>query len=249
VAVVEAPKMRSLWEDVVHSRAFWVSYICAGVDFGGCPSLLADEQSLVHEPIRSLALRFTFPAHYHLLLTTSGGVHDLKLIHPLERAFPVGRMDSHQMSDLFRWDEFQAVTRYLASVGGPAWAYELLLSFYIAVTRDCAEQHLALLHRCLDASSVFSREEVEHIIAYTRRVAVRHDFRWRADPELGWVAEGKDSYCMRSVGGLDLEALYASMCASGNDPALVQAILGLPDSRDGFNFAAFRDFLRVVEGT
>lgn len=241
--------MRSLWNEVVYSRAFWVSYICAGVDFGGCPSLRADEQSLVDDPISSLTLRLTFPAHHHLLLTTSNGVHDLKLIHPLERAFPVGRMDSHHMSDLFRWDEFEAVTRYLAGVGRPAWAYELLLSFYIAVTEDCAQQHLALLRRCLDASSVFSGEEVEHIIAYTRRVAVRHDFRWRADPELGWVAEGEDAYCMRSVGRLDLDALYASMCASGNDPAVVQAILGLPESRDGFNFGAFRDFMYVVQGT
>ncbi len=242
--------MRSLWDEVVHSRAFWVSYVCAGVDFGGCPSLRTDEQSLRDDPIRSLTLRFAFPAHHYLLLTTCSGVHDLKLLHPrLERTLLLGRMDSHQMSDLFRWDEFQAVTRYLASVGGPAWAYELLLSFYVAVTEDCAEQHLALLHQCLDVSNVFSSEEIDHIIAYTRRVAVRHDFRWRADPELGWVAEGEDSYCMRSVGGLDLDALYASMCASGNDPALVQAILGLPDSRDGFNFAAFREFLRVVQGS
>jgi len=242
--------MRSLWDEVVHTRAFWVSYVCAGVDFGGCPSLRADEQSLLHEPIRSLSLRFDFPAHHQLVLTTSGGVHDLKLLHPsLKRALPVGRMDSHQMSDLFRWEEFHAVTRHLAGVRGPAWAVDLLFSFYVAVTEDCADQHLALLRRCLCASSVFSGEEVEHIIAYTRRVAVRHDFRWRADPELGWVAEGKDSYCMRSVGGLDLDALYASMCAAGNDPAVVQAILGLPDSRDGFNFAVFREFLRVVQGT
>lgn len=241
--------MRSLWDEVVRSRAFWVSYVCAGVDFGGCPSLRADEQSLLHDPISSLTLRFSFPAHHHLLLTTSSGVHDLKLLPRLERPFPVGRMDSHQMSDLFRWEEFQAVTRHLAGVRGPAWAFELLLSFYVAVTEDCAEQHLALLRRCLGASSVFSGEEVEHILAYTRRVAVRHDFRWRADPELGWVAEGEDSYCMRSVGRLDMDALHASMCATGNDPAAVQAILGLPDSRDGFNFAAFREFLRVVQST
>ena len=242
--------MRSLWDDVGHSRAFWVSYVCAGVDFGGSPSLRADEQSLLDDPIGSLTLRFTFPAHHHLLLTTSSGVHDLKLLHPsLQRALLVGRMDSHQMSDLFRWDEFQAVTRHLAGVRGPAWAFELLLSFYVAVTEDCAGQHLALLRRCLGASSVFSGEEIEHIIAYTQRVAVRHDFRWREDPELGWIAEGEDSYCLRSVGGMDIDALYASMCAAGNDPALVQAILGLPESRDGFNFGAFREFLRVVQGT
>jgi hypothetical protein len=242
--------MRSLWDEIAHCRAFWVSDLCAGVDFGGCPSLRADEQSLLHEPIHSLTLRFDFPAHHQLILTTSGGVHDLKLYHPnLERAFPVGRMDSHQMSDLFRWDEFQAVTRHLAADRRPAWAVDLLLSFYVAVTEDYAEQHLTLLRRCLDASSVFSGEEVEHIIAYIRRVAVRHDFHWRADPELGWVAEGEDSYCMRSVGGLDMDALYSSMCASGNDPAVVRAILGLPDSKEGFNFAAFREFLRVVQGT
>lgn len=242
--------MRSLWDEVVHSRAFWVSYVCAGVDFGDCPSLRADEQSLVHEPIRSLTLRFALPAHYHLLLTTSSGVHDLKLLHPrFERALPVGRMDSHQMSDLFRWDEFQAVIRHLAGVSGPDWAFELLLSFYVAVTDDCAEQYFPLLRRCLGASDVFSSDEVEYIIAYTRRVAVRHDFRWRVDSERGWVAEGEDSYCMRSVGGMDIDGLYTSMCASGNDPAVVQAVLGLPDSRDGFNFVAFREFLSVVQGT
>jgi hypothetical protein len=242
--------MRSLWDEVVHSRAFWVSYLCAGVDFGGCPSLRADEQSWWNEPIRSLTLRFDFPDHYHLLLTTSGGVHDLKLVHArLERPLPLGQMDSHQMSDLFRWEEFEAVTRHLARSGGPAWAFELLLSFYVAVTEDCVEQHLALLRRCLVAAGVFNGAEVEHILAYTRRVAVRHDFRWRADPELGWVAEGENAYSMRSVGGIDLDALYASMCAAGNDPAVVQAILGLPDSRDGFNFAAFREFVRAVQGT
>jgi hypothetical protein len=242
--------MRSLWDEIVDSRAFWVSYICAGVDFIGCPSLQADEQSFWDQPVRSLTLRFSFPGQYSLLLTTIGGIHDLKLLHPkLERALPVGRMDSHQMSDVFRWDEFQAITRHLAAAGGPAWACELLFSFYVAVTADCAEQHLALLRRCLDTSNVFTLEEVDHILCYTRRVAIRHDFRWRADPELGWVAEGEDAYCMRCVGGLDMDALYASMCAAGQDPSLVQAILGLPDSRVGFNFAAFREFMRAVHNS
>lgn len=66
--------MRSLWDEVVHSRAFWVSYLCAGLDFGGCPSLRAGEQSLRYDPIRSLTLRFWSAWLGILVLTVASGL-------------------------------------------------------------------------------------------------------------------------------------------------------------------------------
>src|SRR5262249_20540266 len=73
-------------------------------------------------------------------------------------------------------------------------------SFYVAVTADCADDHAAVLRRSLEASEVLTGPEVEHILAKSRR-AVRRDFRWVDTPGLGWVAEGRDAYCMRHTRG------------------------------------------------
>jgi hypothetical protein len=191
--------MRTLWTDLVRSRAFWVSYVSAGVGFAGCPSLLADSQALSDEPYCGASVTFGFPDLHMLRLDISAGEHQLEhLDDHYDSPQEVGRMDCHQMSDLFRWDEFQAVTRHLTKSCGLAWAVELLFSFYVAVTPDIADEHAALLRRCLEASEVFTGPEIEHILAHTRRVVVRQDFRWIETPGLGWVAEGRDAYSMRS---------------------------------------------------
>jgi len=208
--------MRSLWDQMVCTRAFWLSYICAGVDVRGCASLQADQGLLYEEPTCCATLTFSLPDTYSLRLEVDPREHRLQLVHPdLVEPMLLGTMDCHQMSDLFRWEEFLTVTRSLARHSVPAWAHELLLSFYVAVTEDCADLHLTLLRSCLDAAKVFSGEEVEYIITYTRRVAVRRDFRWIDTPDLGWVAEGLDAYSLR--------------CAE-----------------NGFSLGTFRDFLNSV---
>ena len=124
-------------------------------------------------------LTFSLPDSYSLRLEVDPGEHRLHLVHPdLVEPMLLGTMDCHQMSDLFRWEEFLTVTGSLARHSVPASAHELLLSFYVAVTEDCADQHLGLLRSCLVATKVFRGEEVEYIITYIRRVAVRRDFRW-----------------------------------------------------------------------
>jgi hypothetical protein len=113
----------------------------------------------------------------------------------------LGTMDAHQMSDLLRWDEYEAITRCLANSSGPSWAYKLMLSFYVAVTEDCAERHRTILRDCLYESKVFGDEEIDHIVVSTSRVAVRRDYRWVNTPGRGWVAEGGDAFSMRETGG------------------------------------------------
>ena len=136
---------QTLWADFVRSRAFWVSYISAAVDFARCPSLLADSQALNREPYSGASLTFGFPDYHMLRLDISAGEHQLDhLDDNYDGPQEVGRMDCHQMSDLFRWDEFQAVTRHLATQCEPAWAVELLFSFYVAVIPEIAEEHAAL---------------------------------------------------------------------------------------------------------
>jgi len=190
--------MQTLWSELVRSRAFWVSYISAGVDFADCPTLLADNRLLWSEPDCGVLLTFGFPDSHQLRLHISLGEHRLEHLDTDDDTPQlVGTMDGHQMSDLFQWGEFRAVTRHLARAFGPAWAIELLLSFYVAVTADCAEEHAAVLRRSLEASGVFSGPEIDHILAYSRRVAVRQDFRWLYTAGLGWAAEGRNAYCMR----------------------------------------------------
>jgi hypothetical protein len=195
--------MQTLWAEFVRSRALWVGYISAGVDFAGCPTLQADCRLLWAEPYCGVRLKFGFPGSHRLRLDISAlGEHRLEhLDTDYDSPQLVGTMDSHQMSDLFRWDEFRTVTQHLAKSCGPVWAIELLFSFYVAVTPDIADEHAALLRRSLAASGVFTGPEVEHILAYTSRVAVRQDFRWIDTPGLGWVAEGRNAYCMRHTRG------------------------------------------------
>ena len=209
--------MRSLWDEFVVSRAFWVNYVWPATDFTGSPSLIADMHRLLEGPHCGAVLVYHLPSHYSLRLQIDPGEHRIEILHEtFEEPMLVGTMDCNQMSDLFRWDEYQAVIRQLGQQFAPTWAHELLLSFYVAVTADCVEQHSTLLRARLTDSGAFSGDEVEHIAAYTRRAALRQDFRWVADPERGWVAEGKNSYCMRHT-------------------------------RGGFNFSAFRDFMSAMQ--
>jgi hypothetical protein len=197
-----------------------VSYVSAGVGFAGCPSLLADSRVLWGEPNCGVRLTFGFPHAHALELDISAGEHQLEhLDDNYDSPQEVGRMDCHQMSDLFRWDEFRAVTRHLAGSCGPAWATELLFSFYVAVTPDIADEHAALLRRCLEASGVFTGPEIGHILAHTRRVAVRQDFRWIDTPGLGWVAEGQNAYSMRNTlgGEFDFARFGRFLAALGQD--------------------------------
>jgi hypothetical protein len=190
---------------LVRSRAFWLSYVSAGVDFSRCASLLADSKLLRGGPNCGAMLTFEFPDSHRLRLSVLAGEHRLKhLDADHKKPQLIGTMDCHQMSDLFRWDEYRAVTRHLAKSSEPAWAHELLFSFYVAVTADCADEHAAVLQRSLESADVFSSPEIIYILAYTRRKAVRKNFQWNNVPILGWVAEGKNAYSMRHTrGGFD----------------------------------------------
>jgi hypothetical protein len=42
----DASIMQSLWAEFVRSRAFWLGYVAAGVDFVVCPTLQTDCQTL-----------------------------------------------------------------------------------------------------------------------------------------------------------------------------------------------------------
>jgi hypothetical protein len=191
-------RMFPLWDDLVRSRGFWLGYISAGVETARCPSLQADQPQLYQWPFCGVTLTFEVAESHMLRLEIDAGDHRLKLSHPdLDDMMLLGTMDCHQMSDLFRWDEYQALIQSLRKNAGPRWAHELLFSFYVAVTEHCASQHAELLKRCLERSELFSVVEIEFILAYVRRFVVRKDFRWIDTPDLGWVAEGNDAYCVR----------------------------------------------------
>ncbi len=188
------------WIELISSHAFWVSYVSAGVNYHGCPSLQADAQQLRKGPNCAVTLTFAFPDAHALQMSISDGEHHLEhLDDNYDRPQEIGRMDSHRMNDLFRWEEFRSVTRQLAVSCGPEWAVELLFSFYVAVTPDIVDEHAAMLQRCLELSKVFSGSEIEHILS-SRRWAMRQDFQWTHRSALGWVAGGNDAICsMRST--------------------------------------------------
>ncbi len=110
--------MQSLWADLVHSRAFWVSYVAAGVDVFGCPTLHADLRTLESQPYSGASLTFGFPGGHLLRLRVSAGEHQLEhLDDDYDNPQLVGTMDCHQMSDLFRWD-FEEITTNLQQLFG-----------------------------------------------------------------------------------------------------------------------------------
>lgn len=220
--------MMSLWVEFVRSRRFWLNYLKAGVDLSRSPSLSADAHSPTDEPSCGATVCYSLPSlpddFYLLRLEINDGEHRLFLYgsewpddKPRTFDLQLGNMDCHQMSDAFRWEEFQSLMPKISRRnGGPSWAHELLLSFYVAVTEECADQCLALQRRCLTESGLFTEDEVEYIIAYNRRVAVRKDFRWVHQERIGWVAEGKNAYSVRNT------------------------------RWDGFDFSAMERFLRVL---
>lgn len=211
--------MQTLWSELTRSRAFWVGFVGCGVDFVGCPSLHSDQKMLWESPFCDVTVMFRITDAHWLRLEVSSGSHKLELVSPgyVEPQL-LGTMDCHQMSDLFRWDEFQDLVRNLSKTHNPTWALELLFSFYVAVTEDCAAEHAALLRRCLEESEIFSEREVDHIIAYTSRVAIRRDFQWIDTPTTGWSAEGGDADSMRSEGcGFDFARFNRFLAALAND--------------------------------
>jgi hypothetical protein len=211
--------VQSLWEIFVSSRTFWLAYVSAGTDLSLSASLRNDAKKLWAEPLCGGRVTFGLPGDFLLIFEISGGEHTLQLCGPdMENAMTVGTMDCHQMSDVFRWEEFVSVSKAVSSCVQPAWAVDLLLSYYVAVTADCAAEHSALLRRCLTAAEVFNGTEVDHIVRYSERVALRKDFRWIADAERGWVAEGRDAYCMRHTRGkFDFSTFRAFLGAAGAD--------------------------------
>lgn len=109
-------------------------------------------------------------------------------------------MDANQMSDVFRWEEFIAITSHVnkdTQQGYPTWMPELMLSFYTAPLMSECDRHVEMLSRRLAESGLFAPEEVHHIVAYKRQI-MRNDFVWIHDLEKGWVAEGQDVYSLRS---------------------------------------------------
>lgn len=210
--------MKSLWEELIRTRAFWLAYVSAGVEFTGCKTLAEDERASRVAPYSGARFIFPFPNSDMLMLDISEGHHSLELYRPFpSKRLDIGRMDCHQMSDAFRWDEFQALMTCLAKEVQPTWAIQLLFCFYVAVTEDIAGEYLALLEQCLGDSEIFSANEIQHILNYTRTVAIRKDFQWIKDSQRGWAAEGRDAYCMRHVcGGFDFDTFNTFIAAVGH---------------------------------
>src|SRR5262249_46249056 len=123
------------WDELVRSRRFWLSYISAGVEISKCPTLRSEPLGVDKFPICGVILSFMLPDSFVLRLEVPGGEHRILLSSPdVDELMLLGTMDSHQMSDLFRWEEFKAVIQGMEQNSGPTWAHELLLGFYVAVT-------------------------------------------------------------------------------------------------------------------
>lgn len=202
--------MSTFFDDIIRSRAFWVDYLSASTSYQGCETLhtwtgtptLPPLLFPIFPPHVRLTLQFSLPGVYSLELNAYSHQLSLRRYDPenFDQLEPMllGMMDAHQMSDVFRWEEFQAIIRRLAERYVPRWALELLLQHYVAITVDCAEQHRALLQDCLQKSQVFTTTEIDYIVGYSQS-CLRRDFRWRHDPEWGWIAEGRDAWSLRRL--------------------------------------------------
>lgn len=214
--------MHPKWNELIHSRSFWLWHLSAGIDLAKHPTLQTGNEILNYPMcFMSLRLSFSMPEHYRLSLEISGDeTLELELLG--EDPFRIGNMDCHQMSDVFRWEEFRAIIRHLSSTNqGPEWANELLLGFYVAVTEDCLEEHLAMFRRSAQASQLFTDEEISYMANYIKKVHLRKNLCWVNDPTLGWIAEVS--------AGSPSPFLY-SLRQRGTD----------------FNFAEFRKFMQAL---
>ena len=187
--------------DWYNSRSFWIWFISAGVDFAGSESLKRDEEIAWDERWEtetiiqfdlspSFALKFIVCGTHELFLIASES-HDQILI---------GNMDSHQMSDTFRWVEYQQLTEAIrCNVKSiPTWAIELLLIYYVAPLPEDLERILSKNNQLLNDSGCFTSDEAELISNYSRKI-VRKEFEWQYDNNFGWHAVGKSAYTYRKL--------------------------------------------------
>lgn len=193
------------WNSSLHTKAFWVRYLAVS---GIAP--FEPPRRWKGDPFR---VAFELPGQCELRLSLGEYVprivaHWLELLHPARPApLLLGRLgDPHQMSDAFRWQEFEALGRYLDGRGiacGPPWATRLLLAPYVAFFEGEVDRHVELLRGCLTESELFKPEEVAQIVGefgpLLEDFRTVDEFRWTFDQSLGWVAEGKRTvpYSMR----------------------------------------------------
>ena len=184
--------MHSLWDELVRSRAFWEAYVACGLwPEPPRPTTLDINRVLWTEPSSAVSLDFSFPERHTLQIFV--GMDGSRLLH-WDRDLRAGRhmlstVDHDGKTDLFRWEEFQAIVRHLAKACSPVWAVELLFCMYVAVTPDIMDEWAGLLRRCVEAAGVFTNAEVEYIVAEYRRQCGLRTPRWIETPGLGWVVE------------------------------------------------------------
>jgi hypothetical protein len=193
----------SAGEPFLRDRSFWVRYLQASVDFRGCDSLARDGRR-VHGPnLGEVRVAFAFPQGFGLTLTLYRSDHRLELTHSsLSSPALLGWMDCHQMSDVFRREEFEALTGHLDACtdsGREPWMFRLLLGFYVSPLCEYAGWYLPMLRATVANSGLFTAEEAAWVESYTRTV-LRGDFQWVLDRRRGWVARGEDAYSLRSRG-------------------------------------------------
>lgn len=207
--------MRQDWNLLLNTKDFWTCYLS---------SLELFPSDATRRRGRDLiTVAFDLPRQYRLRVRLKmfsarfdGPVHRLELLHPtLPTPMILGRLgDPHQMSDAFRWEEFEAINRYLDERGaeyGPPWSHRLLLAPYIAFFEGAVDNHSELLRGCLADSKLFTPEEVDLAVStfgpMLEEIRTYDEYHWTFDQELGWIAEGKRSvpYSMRHRRNDDLD--------------------------------------------
>jgi hypothetical protein len=193
----------NLFTPILQSRPFWVAFFHSSINTYECPSLREPEGKVLRS-YENFTLSFEFPERYSLCWNFDGGENPLLLFYFKEPEYVLkqerlGWKDCHSMSDVFRWEEFQSIITYLAATDHdrPSWMLILLFSPYVAVTPDCADAFFTMLCQNLQASGMFTEEEVRFITNNARSGWIRPNLRWVEDAKLGWLGEDEYVWSMR----------------------------------------------------
>jgi hypothetical protein len=177
------------------NRDFWINYISCGCDLTQLETF--DFEDEIYEREDNIVIEF--PKGFSIQFKIEYGEHRIFLRKNHEEPIELGWMDSHQMSDVFSWGEFELIEQHLLKnfVEEDVIAYSNLLYYYVVPTIDCVDKLSSKQKSDLQKLGCFSDSECDYISNYIQRIA-RSNFQWyRADEIL--YAKGEKCYSLRTI--------------------------------------------------
>lgn len=187
-----------LSSSVFNQKQFWIDYVHfeePGIhypEFENNPIKfqVSDEYSLVLSLPADLWLRNLYLSSHSPASLTLLGWNDDAYFHPY----------------VFRWDEFEAVNRCLATRQADWKLSEislLLLYQFVPITHaDDIKARRQRVSSAWKSLNLFSEVEIENLVKLTT-LTIDKSMYWTLKPDLGWVMDGEFPYSLRVADNAD----------------------------------------------